>query len=204
VIDELKAEIARLSGRIEDLERARAATQGKSEKDEMLKTLESRMTELEKTQLEVLERLKAPQKNQQQEASAAPSEATGAGQSTAGGAALFEKGKAAHAAGKFDDAVESLGRYVAQFPKGKNVEEALFLRGESHFLLKQYKQAIVDFSKVSEKFGKSKHMPAVLLKIGQSFEALGMNEDARGFYQDLVERFGKSPEAKKAKSRLKN
>ncbi len=198
VIDELKAEIARLTGRIEELERSKAAPAPKNENEGLVQALEKRMAELEKTQLEVLERLKG----QHVEASAPASQATSS-PSNGGGSGNFDRGRSAHAAGKFDDAIQALGNYLSQNPNGKHVEEALFLKGESQFLTKQYKSAIVDFSKISEKFPKSKRIPLVLLKIGQSFEALGMQDDARGFYQDLVERFPKSSEAKKAKARLK-
>lgn len=196
VIDELKAEIARLTGRIEELERSKAAPAPKNENEGLVQAMEKRIAELEKTQLEVLERLKG----QHVESSHAEPASTA---SSTVGSGNFERGRTSHAAGKFDDAIQALGSYLAQNPNGKNVEEALFLKGESQFLIKQYKGAIVDFSKISEKFPKSKRIPLVLLKIGQSFEALGMQDDARGFYQDLVERFPKTSEAKKAKSRLK-
>ena len=202
VIDELKAEIARLTGRIEELERSKAAPAPKNENEGLIQALDKRIAELEKTQLEVLERLKG----QHVEAAATASQTSTSpsnGGGTTGGTGNFDRGRTAHAAGKFDDAIQALGAYISQNPNGKHVEEALFLKGESQFLIKQYKSAIVDFSKISEKFPKSKRIPLVLLKIGQSFEALGMQDDARGFYQDLVERFPKTSEAKKAKARLK-
>jgi tol-pal system protein YbgF len=201
LIDELKAEIARLSGRIEDLER------GKSTEGSMPKLLESRIVELEKTQLEILERLKGgkgkfPPASGSSSSISEPA-VSETSPSSGPSAGLFDKGRAAHAAGKFEEAIESLDSYLVQSPKGKNVEEAIFLKGESLFLTKQYKSAIVDFSKISEKFPKSKRIPTALLKIGQSFEALGMTDDAKGFYQELVDRFPRSTEAKKAKTRLK-
>jgi len=204
VIDEMKAEIARLTGRIEDLERQKAAQSSAPQHDAhsgVLKAIEERVVELEKTQLEILERMKGssgPASHTSKTASMRPSaEASETGDA-------FERGRTAHAAGKFEEAIDSLGNYLSQSPKGKNAEEALFLRGESQFLTKQYQAAIVDFSKISEKFPKSKRIPLAILKIAQSFEALGMADDAKGFYQEIVERFPKSSEAKKAKARLKD
>ncbi len=209
VIDEMKAEIARLTGRIEELERQKAAQSSAPQQDAhtgVLKAIEERVVELEKTQLEILERMKgsggqSSHTGQSAQTTKSSSSRPSSDASEMGDA--FEKGRTAHAAGKFEEAIDSLGSYLSQSPKGKNAEEALFLKGESQFLTKQYKAAIVDFSKISEKFPKSKRIPLALLKIAQSFEALGMADDAKGFYQEIVERFPKSSEAKKAKARLK-
>jgi tol-pal system protein YbgF len=208
VIDELKAEIARLTGRIEELERQKTtaasnAAAGSEATDGHIKAIEQRVIELEKTQLEILERFKGGS-FKASGTSAAPSSDSGVTDSHSGDSAgQFEKGRAAHAAGKFEEAIGALDGYISKSPKGKNLEEALFLKGDSEFLTKQYRAAIVSFDKMKEKFPKSKRVPVTLLKIAQSFEALGMADDARGFYQELVEKFPKSSEAKKAKARLK-
>ena len=202
VIDEIKAEIARLTGRIEELERSKASSAPTQPEANLasVKALEDRMVELEKTQLEILERLKGGGSK----GSSGSSQASRSSEPAQGGArGDFERGKAAHAAGKFDDAIESFDSYLKQSPNGRGAEEALFLKGDSKLLTKQYKAAIVDFSKFSDQFPKSKRIPLTLLKIAQSFDALGMSDDAKGFYQELVERFPRSAEARKAKARLK-
>lgn len=190
VIDEIKSEITRLTGRVEDLERTahqqQKAANDPKEKEEV-QQLHRRIEELERAQAEMLEALKKLQTS-----APAAAENTDA----------FEKGKASLKAGNLEAAVESFTSYL-KYPKAKNAEEATFLRGEAYFGLKQHKKAIIDFSKFPEKFTKSKRLPAALLKIGQSFEALGMKEDAKGFYQELVDKFPKAPEAKKAKAKLK-
>ncbi|MBL7717150.1 MAG: tetratricopeptide repeat protein [Bdellovibrionales bacterium] len=186
LVDEMKAEITRMTGRIEDLERAQK--QGKDEpaaKEEM-KKLENRIVELEQAQASMLAELKKlqgtiPQKENPE---------------------LFDKAKAEHKAGKCNDAVETLNEYL-KAQKPKYAEEATFMRGDCYLTLKQYKKAILDFSKFQEKFTTSKKLPQALLKIGQSFEGMGMKDDAKGFYQELVEKFPKSPEAAKVKKKAK-
>jgi tol-pal system protein YbgF len=203
VIDELKAEIARLSGRVEELERDRS-TSSQTQTDAAtasVKALEERLVQLEKTQLEILERLKAS--GFKAPAAAASAEARPTETIQQGARGEFERGKALHAAGKFDEAIEALDSYLKQAPNGRSAEEALFLKGDAKLLTKQYKAAIVDFSKFSDQFPKSKRIPTSLLKIAQSFDALGMATDAKSFYQELLERFPRSPEARKAKARLK-
>jgi tol-pal system protein YbgF len=185
VIDEIKSEITRLTGRIEDLERTQK--QGGAS-DEQLKKLEQRIIELEQAQAAMIEAIK---KSETQ----APSPVDQA--------ALVDQGKAQLEAGDFEQSIETLTTYLNKNPKGKRVEEATFLRAEAHFNLKQYKKAIVDYSKFPEKFTKSKRMPKALYQIGVSFENLGMKEDAKGFYQEVVDKFPKSAEAQRAKARLK-
>jgi len=188
-MDEMRAEVTRLTGRVEDMERAHkeGVSAASNANKEDTKKLETRIVELEQAQANMLEALK---KMQDTPAVSANPEDT------------FEKAKAAFAAGNYDEAVTSFDAYL-KVSKAQHLQEAFFLRGESYFALKQYKKAIVDYSKFPEKFTTSKRVPQALYKIGASFDALGMREDAKGFYQELVEKFPKSPEAKRAKSKTK-
>ncbi len=190
VVDELKAEITRLSGRIEDLERQQKQQESSKDGDKKLKEemtkLETRVVELEQAQASMLTELKKAQ-------SAVPAKEE---------VEFFSKGKKELAAKNYDQAIEFFTAYL-KTPKGKYTEEATFLRADSYFAQKQYKKAIIDYSKFPEKFTSSKHMPTALYKIGQSFEAMGMKDDAKGFYQELIEKFPKAPEAAKARKKVK-
>lgn len=190
VIDEVKSEITRLEGRIEDLERSKAdptaAQANQKANADQFKKLEIRMVELENAQANILEELKKLRDN------APPADPAG----------TYEKAKAQFDAGQFDGAVESFSSYL-KISKAKKAEDATFYRGESYFALKQFKKAIVDYSKFPEKYTKSKRMPAALYKIGLAFESLGMKSDAQGFFAEIVEKYPKSSEAKKARSKLK-
>jgi tol-pal system protein YbgF len=185
-IDEIKGEITRLNGRVEDLERNSQSQNGQPTRDD-LKKLESRIVELEQAQANMLEAIKKMQ--EAPAPSADPMDALDAGRKS------FNNKN-------YDAAIDQLSSYL-KAPKGKHSEEATYLRGESYFQLKQFKKAIVDFSKFPEQYTHSKLMPQALFRIGQSFEALGMKEDASGFYQELVEKFPKSPEAKKARAKIR-
>lgn len=188
-VDEIKGEITRLNGRVEDLERnAQNASQNGQPTKEDIKKLENRITELEQAQANMLEAIKKMQETQVA-ATADPMDA-------------LEAGKKSFNNKNYDAAIDQLSAYL-KAPKGKHSEEATYLRGESYFQLKQYKKAIVDFSKFPEQYTHSKLMPQALFRIGQSFDALGMKEDASGFYQELVEKFPKSQEAKKARSKIR-
>lgn len=191
VMDEIKNELTRMNGRIEDLEREykhlQSSTGASSPQKDEIKKLETRMVELEQAQALMIESLKKAQET-----------------TVVDPVDLLEKAKTQAGSGNLDDAIASLTAYLKN-KKAKSAELAFFMRAECYFKLKQYKKAIIDYSKFAEdpKYSKSQYRPPALFKIGQSFEALGMKDDAKGFYQDLVEKFPKSPEAKKAKKKIK-
>lgn len=186
LVDEMKSEMTRMTGRLEELERAQKQGQETPAAKEEMKKLENRVVELEQAQASMLAEIKKlqgtlPQKENPE---------------------LFEKAKAEHKAGKCSEATASLDEYL-KAQKPKHAEEAIFLRGDCFLILKQYKKAILDFSKFQEKHSSSKKLPQALLKIGQAFEGMGMKDDAKGFYQELIEKFPKSPEAAKVKKKAK-
>lgn len=190
VIDELRSEITRLTGKIDELERnqSQAAQKENGIQSEATKKLEKRIVELETAQAELIEQLKKVQ-NTAAQAQADPSE-------------LLDKGKQQLGSGDLEAAVESFSSYL-KAPRIKQAEEATFLRGEALYELKQYNRAIADFAQFPEKFTRSTRMPQALYKIGLSFLALQNKTDARAFFTELIEKFPKSPEAKKARSKLK-
>jgi TolA-binding protein len=201
VIEELKSEITRLTGRIEDLERAQkeqssAASQQEASSEERRK-LEERVQELEQAQERIILELKKAQEKFQEKLQEAP---TGAGAKPA--TELLDRAKKEFRAGNHQAVVDLLADYL-KAPKAPRGEEATFLKAESHFALKQWKKSILEFSRFPEKYTTSKYMPMALSKIARAFEAMGMREDAKGFYQELVDKFPKSPEAAKARAAKK-
>ncbi|MCC7441770.1 MAG: tetratricopeptide repeat protein [Bdellovibrionales bacterium] len=188
VVDELKSEITRLTGRIEDMERELKDQQEANEergKGPDAEDLEKRIVELENAQAAMLEAIRKIEK------SAPPPDA---GDS-------FEKAKDAYRSKDYEGAINHLNVYLRN-SGAKNAEEATFLRGESYFSLKQYKKAIIDYSKFPEKFNRSRLLPEALWKIGQCFDSLGMREDAQAFYQELVDKFPKSGRTDQARRKL--
>ncbi|HTL12277.1 MAG TPA: tetratricopeptide repeat protein [Bdellovibrionota bacterium] len=189
VVDELKSEITRLTGRVEDLEhQLKEARESAQEKDKgpNPKDLEKRIGELENAQANMLETIQKMEKNSQ---------------SRGGGEGAFEKAKASFKEKDYEGAINHLNVYLRDSDADK-AEEATFLRGEAYYSLKQYKKAIVDYSKFPEKYNKSKLLPEALWRIGQSFDNLGMKDDASAFYQELIEKFPKNSRADAARRKL--
>jgi tol-pal system protein YbgF len=184
-VEEIKSELTRLVGRVEDLERSNKEQQAKGTSGD-LKKLEDKVTALSEKLAQVSDSMT---KLSESPALMDPDE-------------VYGRGKSQYESEDYGNAAETLGAYL-KLPKGKHAEEATFLRAESYFKLKQYKKAIVDYSKFPEKYNRSVRMPQALLKIGQAFEALGMKDDAKGFFQELIEKYPKSAEAKKVRKRVK-
>lgn len=186
-VEELKDEITRLTGRIEELERHQKNADPEK-LQETLKQVDSRLAQLEKSQQAMQESL---------------SEAHQLASSLQDPSELMKEAKNLFSDGRYQEAADQLTKYE-KMNKAKNKEEAAFLKGESYFHLKQFKKAIVEYSKFPEKYTKSNFYPEALYKIGLSFDAMGLKDDAKGFYQELVEKFPKSAQAKKVKRKVKS
>jgi tol-pal system protein YbgF len=200
VSEELRGEINRLNGRIDELQKKNESMSQEAgkrgERDAQMRDMESKVQELQASQAALIEALQKKEKDREekiQKEKEVPKTDP---------AAEYEAGKAAHKEKKYDAAVEAFTKYL-KFPKGKYTEDALFLRGESLYAKENYKKAILDYSSLQEKFPKSKNISKALLKMGMSFDALGMKSDAKPFYQEILEKHAKAPEAKAAKAKLK-
>ena len=194
VFEELKDEMTRLAGRIEDLERAEKSRSAQVVSDPSpsvaasLAHLEERLVSLEK-KLEGLHGGEAEAPLAANPILKNPEE-------------VFHQAKESFDDGNYQEAEEKLSLYL-KAPKIKKYQEALFLKGECLYRLKDYKKAVVEYSRFPEKYPQSSHMPEALYKIALSFDALGMKDDAKGFYEELVEKFPKSQQSAKARKKLK-
>ena len=177
--DELRAELARTSGHLEEVEHEKQEKEKAQEEE--LKKATGRIAELEK-QL----------KDLSPDMPLVPA-----------GKTPFTAGKDAFAEGHLDEAIAHFTTVLASQEAGKDLEEATYLRGEAYFKKVQYNKAIVDFSHFPEKYPKSNFHPKALLRIAECFELMGRKEDAKAFYSDLLEKFPKTAEGKLARKRLK-
>jgi TolA-binding protein len=178
-IEEIRAEMARLSGKVEELEHEKQMREGQRTEEQA--KLQEKIAGLEKQ----LQESQAPK-----------------GPALPEGKTPFEAGKDAYFNEHYDEAIAYLDKALSVKETGKEAEEAFYIQGESYFKLKNYQKAIVNYSKFPEKFPKSAYHSKSLLRIAECFEAMGMKDDAKAFYQNLVEQFPKTAEGKLAKKRL--
>jgi TolA-binding protein len=177
--EELRSEVANLSGKLEENEHNQQITE--QVQAENAKKAQARIDELEKKLKEL-----------QPDAPTVPE-----------GKTAFEAGKDDYIANNYDEAIVFLSQALAKSDTGKEAEEAIYLRGDCYFQKKQYNKAIVDFSQFPEKYPKSSYHPKALLRIAESFEATDRKDDAKAFYSDLLDKFPRTAEGKLAKKRLK-
>ncbi len=196
ITDELRGEINRLNGRIDELQQKNEtlAQDGakRLEREAQLREMELKIQELQASQAAMIDALQQKEKAREKAREVPKAEPKGE----------FERGRAAFQSKDYDESIELMSQYL-KFPKGKHVEEALFLRAESYSAKGQHEKAIIDYSNLQKKFPKSKSLPKALLKIGASFDALGLKADAKGFYQEVLDKHPKSAEAKTARAKLK-
>jgi TolA-binding protein len=177
--DELRAELAKTTGRVEELQHEQELKE-KTHADELRKS-EERIAALEKQLKELSPDVpKVPE-----------------------GKSPMEAAKDAYAASNWDEAIVFFSQVLSTEEKGKLAEEATYLRGESHFKKLQYNKAILDFSKFPERFQKSSYHPKALLRIAESFDSMSRKDEAKMFYTDLAEKFPKTAEGRIAKKKLK-
>ncbi len=188
-IEEIKGELARVSGKVEELDRGRKSDSAHNLPDTVNK-LNQRVDDLEKNQVLIMSELKSIKDSKEQAKKNAVPVAT-----------LLKQGFNHLKDKENEEALESFNEVTSRSEKGKDAAEAFFGAGEADFSMGNYKKAILSYSKVQEAFAKSPRIPTSLYNIGLSFQKLNMSKEAKGFYSELIERFPKSPEAKKAKAK---
>lgn len=96
--------------------------------------------------------------------------------------------------------VKKNGKDVHAKPGEKNANSYELAQG--HFANKEWKKAILNYQKYVDDFPKGKETSDAKYKIGVCFQELGMKEEAMAFYEEVVANYGKTDSGKKAKLRL--
>ena len=191
-MEEVKNEITRLSGKVEEIDHGQR-TANFGELKEYTTRLDGRVAELEKNQILMLGEIKALKDEKTaavKEAATAPADLM-----TQANQLLSEK--------RCDEAAEKFRTLLNKGAKGKDGAEVHFGLGEAEYCSKDYVKAIVQYSKVEEAFAKSPRVPASLYRIALAFQHLNKVKESKGFFNEVIDRYPKSPEAKKARAKVK-
>jgi tol-pal system protein YbgF len=111
--------------------------------------------------------------------------------------------KQAYDKGDFNAAREGFQKFIKEYPKSINADNAQFWIGETYYREKWYEKAILEYQKVIEKYPKGNKVTASLLKQGFAFLNLGDKVNARLILSELIKKYPKSNEAKIAERKLK-
>lgn len=115
----------------------------------------------------------------------------------------YQSAKQTYDKGDFNAARKGFQKFIKEFPKSKNVDNAQFWIGETYYREKWYEKAILEYQKVIEKYPKGNKITAALLKQGFAFLNLGDKVNSRLILSELIKKYPKSNEAKIAERKLK-
>lgn len=104
----------------------------------------------------------------------------------------------------FDEALTSMEKFVAQYPKGGYTANAQYWLGELYMVKKNYPEAIQHFEIVLQQFPSSSKASASLLKIGYALSDSGKAREAVRRLQQVVKNYPDTNTAQLARAKLES
>jgi tol-pal system protein YbgF len=177
-IDQLRTEIARMRGQIEELS-YKIDTLDKRQKD-LYVDLDARLRKFEQVDHE---------KDKAAQASAAEQQA-------------YDTSIAQFKAGNYGSAVQGLQAFITQYPSSKLVPSAQYWVGNAYYALRDYKASITAQQRVVDNWPGDPKAADAMLGIASSQAELGDVNASRKTLQTLVQKYPNSQAADQAKQRL--
>ncbi|MGQ9499728.1 MAG: tol-pal system protein YbgF [Dissulfurimicrobium sp.] len=102
----------------------------------------------------------------------------------------------------FNGAKKLFQSYIDKNPNGKLMDNAFFWIGECEYNLEHFEEAILAYQKVISQFPKSNKAPDAMLKQGMAFAKLGDKQSARIVLEKLIRQHPDSEQAARAKKQI--
>ena len=115
---------------------------------------------------------------------------------------LYQRALKEYKAGNHEVAIVLFKQLLRQHPEASIAGHAQYWLGESLYAQQQYEAAIVAFDEVVQKYADDSKVPAAILKQGYAFAALDDVRNARFFLQQVQRKYPDSKEAEQASKRL--
>jgi tol-pal system protein YbgF len=115
---------------------------------------------------------------------------------------LYKRALQEYQDGNYEVAIVLFKQFLRQYPQAPLTGHAQYWIGESLYAQKQYEAAIVAFDEVVQKHPNDAKVPAAILKQGYAFSALNDARNARFFLQQVQKKYPDSPEARQATEKL--
>ncbi len=115
---------------------------------------------------------------------------------------LYDNSLALFRNGKYEDAVLGFKDFLRQYPKSDRADNAQFWVGECYMALKQYEQAILAYQEVIKRYPKGNKVPGALLKQSMAFLEIKDKTSSKLLLRKIIKDYPKSPEAKIAAKKL--
>jgi tol-pal system protein YbgF len=215
-IDQMRGEMQKLQGRVEDNERVtkRTVERDLGDQDALKRgyaDLSKKVADLEMTvrsQQEYLGMEPTGQRAPQASPTLQPAQPQAAVPAVPAeppkpkDVELYDNALALYKEGKHEDAILGFKDFLKKYPKSDRADNAQFWVGESYFALRQYEQAILAFNDVIKNYPKGNKVANALLR--QSFAFLEINDktSAKLLLRKIVKEHPNSSEAKIAAKKL--
>ncbi|MGD8386463.1 MAG: tol-pal system protein YbgF [Desulfobacteraceae bacterium] len=227
-VDQLKTEIAKLSGRTEDNEHVvkRIVEEDLSKQDAM----QARLDEVSK-KLEVMDRMvrqqqeylglepppppegELPPEASLPEDRVVPARETEPSRTAQGPATpeealpsgeieMYEHALSLYRKGEYEAAMRGFQAFLTQHPKSDRADNAYFWIGESHMALKEYEQAILAYQKVIKNYPKGNKVANAMLRQAVAFLEIKDKTSARLLLKKIIKEYPGSSEATLAEKKL--
>jgi tol-pal system protein YbgF len=176
-----EADIAALSGRIEEVNHGIELQQRQAASDRM--TFESRLAALEQTQNRIADKvaLTVPDDKEQ----------------------LWAQAATRLSSGQRDEARRFYRAFIQRFPQDPRAPQAYLVVGQSFAQESKFPNAAAEFQKVLDNYASSPEVPEAMWQLALTFTQLKFCTDARALLTDLVKRYPRSPRAVDAKAQVK-
>lgn len=116
---------------------------------------------------------------------------------------LYRDGLEALRAGRLQEARDLLNSLLELHPHSDYADNALFWIGETYYREGKLDQAALKFAEVEKRYPKGNKVPAALLREARCLERLGQRQAAVMVLRKLIRNWPRAPEAREARSRLK-
>ncbi|MBT8357142.1 MAG: tol-pal system protein YbgF [Deltaproteobacteria bacterium] len=116
---------------------------------------------------------------------------------------LYQQAKQAFDKGSLDAARGKFEEFLDRYPKSQKADNAQFWIGEVFYREKWYEKAILEYQKVIENYPKGNKVEDSLLKQGFAFYNLKDKPNSRLIFKELIKKYPGSNQAKIARKKLK-
>ncbi|MEJ2723520.1 MAG: tol-pal system protein YbgF [Deltaproteobacteria bacterium] len=217
-IDELREEVQKLSGRVEnnehvikrtverdltDQDTVKAAVSDMAEQVTALETAVKRQQDY--LGLEPASSLGKPGKGKVKAPPSEPGEntpVTAKVEPVSVEVALYDRALALFREGRFEDAMDGFSDFLKRYPSSDRADNAQFWIGESYMALNQYEKAILAYQEVIKKYPKGNKLPNALLRQAAAFEEINDKTSSRLLLKKLIKDHPDSSEAEIARKKL--
>jgi len=201
--NQLKEDIAKLNGRIDETEH---------NFDQALKKNAAAIAQFPQTAGGSESRLQPPEgatglepvEQNQINTQPPPSESPGgsSGPANFSEKEIYNTAKQAYDREDYEVARQGFETFLKKYPKSDEADNARFWIGESYFKQGWYQKAILEYQEVIEKYPNDNKAPSAYLKQGLAFDKLGEKANALLVFQELIKKFPNSGEAKTARQKI--